>query len=218
MAVNVKKKPTDFVVFDFFGHNFRQPLPPPFPITIAGPLNLQYCVFIKHFWKFLNSKMLDEDTNSRVLRLRRGKLGDENRSQKNQTDVFDFFSHDFRHPIFPHRIRRISSNSRYCLRRTFLRILNYQNCWWGNWVTKITAEEIENIGLLFRLQFSPPNHRHTPPPLSQSSQDSRWVMKIAPQKSKKLVRFFWPFDFLGTIFTTTPLPIAIIAGPSNSRF
>ncbi len=50
MVVNVKEKPTDFVVSNFFGRNFCHSLPP--PITIARPSNLRYCVFVKHFCKF----------------------------------------------------------------------------------------------------------------------------------------------------------------------
>ncbi len=34
----------------------------------------------------------------------------------------------------------------------------------GNWVTKIAAEKIENIGLIFSAQFSSLNITHLPPP------------------------------------------------------
>ncbi len=61
--------------------NFHHPLTPT-PITIAGPSNSQYCIFVKHFWKFLILKNVGRRSNianSRVLQLWWGKLYDENR-------------------------------------------------------------------------------------------------------------------------------------------
>ncbi len=36
--------------FDFFGRDFCHPIS---PIAIAGPSNLQYCIFVTHFWEFV---------------------------------------------------------------------------------------------------------------------------------------------------------------------
>ncbi len=36
----------------FFRSQFSSLAPPPFPITIAGPSNSRYCVFVQHFWEF----------------------------------------------------------------------------------------------------------------------------------------------------------------------
>ncbi len=64
------------------------------------------------------------------------------------------------------------------------------DCDGGNWITKIVAKKIENVGLFFLSRFSSPNHPHTLPLPSQSSQCPHWAMKIAPKKSKMSVLFF----------------------------
>ncbi len=111
--------------------------------------------------------------NPRVLRLRYGKLGDENRSWKNQKHRFDFFGHDFRHPTthtlpLPFAIIAGPSNSQYCVFvkqfREFKILKNVWQRWnivnsrvlrlqweWG--VMKIVVEKIENVGRALKKMF-----------------------------------------------------------------
>ncbi len=56
-----------------------------------------------------------------------GGLGDENRSQKNQTDIIDFFSYVFHQTISSHRNCRILEFAILFLRPTFLRIYPSQS-------------------------------------------------------------------------------------------
>ncbi len=245
MSVNVKEKPADFVVFDFFGRNFCHPPPHHYRRTFKFEILLlrqtfnlqkcwtktQYCEFAgpatamegnwmtkivaeKIEYKF--SSMLDEDNiaNSTALRLRWGKLGDKNRRRKNETDIFNFFSHDFCHPIFPRRNRRILDFAILCLRQTFFRIYSSQsqvprirniasssNSFENFKFSKLLMGEIgwrkslpkksKMSGRFFWLRFSLLNHPHTPPP-SQSLQDPWWRMKIAMIKLKTSAWFFWP--------------------------
>ncbi len=97
-------------------------------------------------------------------------------------------------------------------------------CDGGNYMMKIAAEKMENVGSIFSVTIFV-----TP---SQSSQDPRWVTKITPKKSKTSVWFFWSqssqdprrvtkivskkienvgLTFSAAIFVT---PLAIITGPS----
>ncbi len=84
MLVNVKEKPTDFVVvFDFFGRNSSHSLPPPPPPSQAQDNRICDIASSSNiFENFKFSKMLDKDAISRIWEFwdcDGGKLDDENR-------------------------------------------------------------------------------------------------------------------------------------------
>ncbi len=67
MAVDVKEKPTDFVVFDFFRLQFLSSAsPPPTPSQSQDPRIRDIASLSNVFKNFKFSKMLDEDAISRI--------------------------------------------------------------------------------------------------------------------------------------------------------
>ncbi len=65
MSVNVKEKPTNFVVFDFFGCKFRHPPPPP-PSQFQDNQIRDIASSSNIFEHFKFSKMLEEETISQI--------------------------------------------------------------------------------------------------------------------------------------------------------
>ncbi len=151
MVVNVKKKPPEFVVFDFFGRNFHHPLPPLPPSQSQDPRIHDIASSSNTFENFKFSKILNEDAISRIREscdCDGEKLDDENRAQKNRKRRFNFFGRDSRHPTthtLPHPIAIIARPSM------------------GD---KNHAKKIENVGLIFLEAIFIPR-------LSQFSQDPR---------------------------------------------
>ncbi len=99
----------------------------------------------RRFWFFWR----DFRHPSRVLRWLRwgggvcGWLGNENRDQKNQTDIFDFFGCEFRRPVSSHRNRRTLEFAILRLCPTCLRIKNFQKC-----LTKMQYSESESPAIV----------------------------------------------------------------------
>ncbi len=160
MSVNVKEKPDDFVIFHFFRPQFSSSTPPSHhnrkfedPAIAMEQMGWQKSRPKK---SKTNSQKCWTKTQYREFEspaIMVGKIGWQKSRPKNQTDVSDFFSSDFCHPI-SHITIAGSSNSQYCavvqqfwvfthrnrsilgfailrLRQTVLRILNSKNCWWG---------------------------------------------------------------------------------------
>ncbi len=140
--------------------------------------------------------MLDEGAISRIrgsCACDGGKLSDENRRRKNQTDIFDFFSHDFCHPISFHRHRKILKFAILYLCPTFLRIYpsqsqdlqicnfasssnSFENFHFSKLLTKITVKKMENVALILSVVIfitQPPTHSPLP---SQSSQPLKFAI------------------------------------------
>ncbi len=203
MSVNVKEKVADFVVFDFFLSQFLSLTPTPLPhITIAGPSNSRYCVFVQHFWEFKILKnvgprhYIANSKNWKVLQLRCGEIRwQKSQPKKSKTLVRFFWTRisSLNHPpthTHPHTHRRTLEFAILSLRQTFLRIYpsQSQDPWTHN---------IANSSLL-RLRWG-------------KLGDENCGRKI--QKCR--------FDFFGCDFrhpaSHTLLP-PIITGHSNSRY
>ncbi len=158
--------------------------------------------------------MLDEDTILQIPGYRNcnvGKLCDKNCGQKNQTDVFNFFGHNFCHSTFPPPLHcnhcRTLEFAILSLHQTFLRIYTSQSRdsrrrnivnlgvlrlrlgeigWW-----KSQPKKLKTSVRFFRLQFLSTNHPYTPPTLiaimSEPSNLRYWVF----------VKHFWEFTHHG---------------------
>ncbi len=159
----------------FFGHKFHPPLPPP-PITIAGPSN-------SLFENFKFSKMLDEDTISRIWgsRLWWGKLDDENHGRKNWKRRFDFFGRDFHHPT-THTLPLSLSQS-------------LQN---PQWVTKIAPKKLKALVWLFGRDFHHPTTHTFPHPIAVIAGPSM----VNENRAEKIENV--SLIFLAVIFSTPP--------------
>ncbi len=93
MVVNVKEKPTNIVVSDFFRAQFSSSTPPPPPKSQSQDPRIRDIGSLSNiFENFKFSKMLDEEA---ILRIRGscdcdgGKLDDENCGQKNRKRWFN---------------------------------------------------------------------------------------------------------------------------------
>ncbi len=154
--------------------------------------------------------MFYEDSISRIQGLcdcDGRKMDDENRSHKIKLmfSIFPWFSS----PNFPHHNRRIRKLAISCLRTTFLRIYPSQSqdprirdiefssklLMVRNWVTKITAEKIENVCSIFSVaicitqtptHFSSLNRNHHK--TLDGWQKSHW-------KNRKRLYDFFSYDF-----------------------
>ncbi len=121
----------------FFGRNFHHPLlpHPPLQPQIRGSCNCDgWKLDDKNYGRKDQKQILKNVgrrhniANSRVLRLRWGKLRDKNRSRKNRTDVSSFFSSNFCHPI-PSPLPPLQS----------------QNPWIHNIVSSSSSNSFENL-------------------------------------------------------------------------
>ncbi len=151
--------------------------------------------------------MLDADAISQIEgpAIVMGEIRWQNSWPKKANWRFQFFQPRFSSPNFPHpRIRDIVSSP------NIFKNLNFQNCWWGKLGDKNHCRKNLNRQFdFFGCDFHHPT-THTlppPPPITEPSLgDENRAEKI---ENGGLI-------FLAAIFS--PLPIAIIAGPSNLRY
>ncbi len=187
-----KKNPTNFVVFDFFGCNFRHPLPPHNYRTI------EFTIFRlrQTFFKIVNSQkhwtktqygefegaaiaMWGNWRTKIAAAIAMGEIGWRKSLPKKSNWRLRFFSRDFRHPISPITIAGFAILR---LRQTVLRILNSKNCWWG----KLVDENHDRKNWKRQFDFFSRDFCQPPPPITiiaGPSNSRYWIF----------IKHFWEF-------------------------
>ncbi len=202
MSVNIKEKPTNFVVFDFFWTQFLSSTHPSpshcrtlklaklhLHQTFLKILNSQKCWTKTQYCEFEDpglamegnwmTKIVTKKIENKFSKLLMEEIGwRKSRSKKLKTSVW-FLGSRFSLPNHPHTPPPIAIIARP--------LMGDKNC----------TKKIENMGLIFW-------------PVTQPPLPSQLVMKITP-KNWKL-----HFDFFGSNFGSPP--IAIIVEPSNLRY
>ncbi len=233
MSVNVKEKPANFVIFNFFGHNnFHHPLPPPSQSRIRGDCDCDRGILDNknHCRKnqnqiFKNVGRRHNIANSRVLQLRWEKLRDKNCGWKNWTDI-PIFQLRFSSSNFPPSQSQDLEFAILC-RPTFLRIYPSQaqdprirdvasssNSFENFKFSKLSMEEIgwqksqpkklKKVGLIFSIAiFITQPPTHSPPP-SPIIIILAWPSRWVKKIAPKNRKR--QFDFFGRDFCHYPLP------------
>ncbi len=210
MSVNFKEKPANFVIFDFFRPQFSTsslPPPPPShefegPVIAMGEIGWrklrpkklktisQKCWKKRQYCKFDCPAIALGEIGWKKSLL--GEIGWKKSLPKKSNWSFRLFQPRFLSPYIPSsqsldpRIRDFVSSSNIFDNFNFSKLLMGEGegriGWRKSWLKKSKTL----VQFFFRSsRLLSPNHPHTRPPrTSQSSQDPRWVTKIAPKKSK----------------------------------
>ncbi len=196
MLVNVNEKPTNFVIFEFFGRNFRHLLHTPPPLH-HNCRTIEFAILRLHqtFLQIFNSQKCWTKTLYPKFKgpaIAMGEIGWRKLRLKKSNWPIQFFQPWFSSPKSP-LPQSQSQDSRFCdivsssnifenLHNAIARPTNLRYCvffkqFWefkilktvdgGNWVTKITAKKMENVSSIFSVAiFVTRPPTHSPLPIA----------------------------------------------------